>query len=283
MARLRRRGQSLLRRYCLPAHTPGTAQQHGRKRARRCEIPRFERWRGHIPEDGRRRAGHRRSRAAGGQRGARRRSREWPRLRLLGSIYRLAEPPVGEVLRRWWQHVERLALRGTPGRPQQHAGMQHHDRAESRRLRLVAHLRPEPFEREPERQRDLRLTLHGRGGDLYHAREGGELRRLPADSVADAAPVPRLHRHHARGRRERRLRRLGRTQRRSEEHTSELQSPYDLVCRLLLEKKKIKNLDMHKIKYILINKSRLPLPLARSSNTPICARNTKFTRFGATY
>src|SRR5437867_4769345 len=30
--------------------------------------------------------------------------------------------------------------------------------------------------------------------------------------------------------------------RRSEEHTSELQSPYDLVCRLLLEKKKI---DLH--------------------------------------
>src|SRR5207248_9472278 len=28
---------------------------------------------------------------------------------------------------------------------------------------------------------------------------------------------------------------------RSEEHTSELQSPYDLVCRLLLEKKKEKN------------------------------------------
>src|SRR5207248_10341197 len=30
------------------------------------------------------------------------------------------------------------------------------------------------------------------------------------------------------------------TKRRSEEHTSELQSPYDLVCRLLLEKKKKK-------------------------------------------
>src|SRR5437867_12309718 len=28
---------------------------------------------------------------------------------------------------------------------------------------------------------------------------------------------------------------------RSEEHTSELQSPYDLVCRLLLEKKKNQN------------------------------------------
>src|SRR5437867_5932849 len=30
---------------------------------------------------------------------------------------------------------------------------------------------------------------------------------------------------------------------RSEEHTSELQSPYDLVCRLLLEKKKKKKKD----------------------------------------
>src|SRR5437867_6248648 len=32
----------------------------------------------------------------------------------------------------------------------------------------------------------------------------------------------------------------GESERRSEEHTSELQSPYDLVCRLLLEKKKQK-------------------------------------------
>src|SRR5207248_6310969 len=32
---------------------------------------------------------------------------------------------------------------------------------------------------------------------------------------------------------------------RSEEHTSELQSPYDLVCRLLLEKKK-KKIQTHK-------------------------------------
>src|SRR5438094_1579043 len=32
---------------------------------------------------------------------------------------------------------------------------------------------------------------------------------------------------------------------RSEEHTSELQSPYDLVCRLLLEKKKKKNKRQH--------------------------------------
>src|SRR5438874_11603135 len=33
--------------------------------------------------------------------------------------------------------------------------------------------------------------------------------------------------------------------RRSEEHTSELQSRRDLVCRLLLEKKKKKNTDNH--------------------------------------
>src|SRR5438094_5378689 len=33
---------------------------------------------------------------------------------------------------------------------------------------------------------------------------------------------------------------------RSEEHTSELQSPYDLVCRLLLEKKKNKNQNRKK-------------------------------------
>src|SRR5258708_9313867 len=32
---------------------------------------------------------------------------------------------------------------------------------------------------------------------------------------------------------------------RSEEHTSELQSPDHLVCRLLLEKKKTKNITLH--------------------------------------
>src|SRR5437867_7022934 len=35
---------------------------------------------------------------------------------------------------------------------------------------------------------------------------------------------------------------------RSEEHTSELQSPYDLVCRLLLEKKKKKTTRKYTIK-----------------------------------
>src|SRR5207248_8900639 len=36
---------------------------------------------------------------------------------------------------------------------------------------------------------------------------------------------------------------------RSEEHTSELQSPYDLVCRLLLEKKKKKKSKKNKPNY----------------------------------
>src|SRR5207248_10587844 len=39
------------------------------------------------------------------------------------------------------------------------------------------------------------------------------------------------------------MRRTGPSRLRSEEHTSELQSPYDLVCRLLLEKKKTRQSD----------------------------------------
>src|SRR5207248_1437044 len=41
---------------------------------------------------------------------------------------------------------------------------------------------------------------------------------------------------------------------RSEEHTSELQSPYDLVCRLLLEKKNIKlrSSPVHHLSFFLL-------------------------------
>src|SRR5207248_11479331 len=49
------------------------------------------------------------------------------------------------------------------------------------------------------------------------------LLRLPTASAATGTPLPKKG-----------------GGRRSEEHTSELQSPYDLVCRLLLEKKKHK-------------------------------------------
>src|SRR5207248_11413836 len=40
---------------------------------------------------------------------------------------------------------------------------------------------------------------------------------------------------------------------RSEEHTSELQSPYDLVCRLLLEKKKKKTIKKQQTKHTILS------------------------------
>src|SRR5438094_6602148 len=40
--------------------------------------------------------------------------------------------------------------------------------------------------------------------------------------------------------------------RRSEEHTSELQSPYDIVCRLLLEKKKTPSKGDHRHEYLTL-------------------------------
>src|SRR5208283_6194818 len=53
-------------------------------------------------------------------------------------------------------------------------------------------------------------------------------------SLHDALPIFTGHRGDRLGRRGR----AGHSHRRSEEHTSELQSHHDLVCRLLLEKKK---------------------------------------------
>src|SRR5437867_12074435 len=47
------------------------------------------------------------------------------------------------------------------------------------------------------------------------------------------------------GSRQHQVRSASASRRRSEEHTSELQSPYDLVCRLLLEKKKKTKKDNH--------------------------------------
>src|SRR5438067_5739485 len=44
---------------------------------------------------------------------------------------------------------------------------------------------------------------------------------------------------------------------RSEEHTSELQSRFDLVCRLLLEKKKKKKIKKHNVNTSFINQPRL--------------------------
>src|SRR5437867_8035077 len=59
---------------------------------------------------------------------------------------------------------------------------------------------------------------------------------------------------HLRGRREgerrQKTERARNHRTRSEEHTSELQSPYDLVCRLLLEKKNIEIIAAHITHYV---------------------------------
>src|SRR5580658_8286970 len=56
-------------------------------------------------------------------------------------------------------------------------------------------------------------------------------------SLHDALPILPVQSSHGRSFFPRRLRLRRRTLARSEEHTSELQSPCNLVCRLLLEKK----------------------------------------------
>src|SRR5207248_3400881 len=66
------------------------------------------------------------------------------------------------------------------------------------------------------------------------------LRRIPANPSAMARQCPRPRRGAVSSRRQRdKISGWSISARhpRSEEHTSELQSPYDLVCRLLLEKK----------------------------------------------
>src|SRR5437764_7927473 len=62
----------------------------------------------------------------------------------------------------------------------------------------------------------------------------------PHDVADGRGPVAEVGEHLARGVEDGRAVGL---QHRSEEHTSELQSPMYLVCRLLLEKKKISNLS----------------------------------------
>src|SRR5207248_6433916 len=81
---------------------------------------------------------------------------------------------------------------------------------------------------------------HRRGQDLRHA----GLHRRRRSVVDHTRPT---HRRRQAARRRAHHLSLGASRRRcaglfarSEEHTSELQSPYDLVCRLLLEKKKKK-------------------------------------------
>src|SRR2546426_2748722 len=57
------------------------------------------------------------------------------------------------------------------------------------------------------------------------------------------------------------LGRLALSRERSEEHTSELQSPCNLVCRLLLEKKKLRTSISCITMWSVISAKRIPLPL----------------------
>src|SRR5207249_12109399 len=87
--------------------------------------------------------------------------------------------------------------------------------------------------------RILRLTLPP-SPTLFPYRRSSDLAELPQVGAGRLPGSVRVAQSpHARGRDHRRAARHQRAaRRRSEEHTSELQSRFDLVCRLLLEKKK---------------------------------------------
>src|SRR5207249_5396294 len=84
-------------------------------------------------------------------------------------------------------------------------------------------------------------------------------------SLHDALPISRHPRLKPGSRHSLQRSRVAPSARRSEEHTSELQSRFDLVCRLLLEKKKknITNIIFRHIKNI-----RLQYYLHPAINTP---------------
>src|SRR5438876_4066133 len=74
------------------------------------------------------------------------------------------------------------------------------------------------------------------------------IRRPPRSTLFPYTTLFRSAGRHAQRRRAARHPRPGADAERSEEHTSELQSPVHLVCRLLLEKKKKKKKKNKKIK-----------------------------------
>src|SRR2546422_5418961 len=85
--------------------------------------------------------------------------------------------------------------------------------------------------RRPPRSTLFPYTTLFRSPRAARGRAQNETRRPDEGAVGQSGAEGRGEKHH-------RLRRLHRPRRRSEEHTSELQSRLHLVCRLLLEKKK---------------------------------------------
>src|SRR5256885_9286405 len=98
--------------------------------------------------------------------------------------------------------------------------------------------------RRPPRSTLFPYTTLFRSPDVFvaaraRARGNGERRRRKSELHHHASHLAGIHAH---GVLPTQLVRVGRHRRglvRSEEHTSELQSPCNLVCRLLLEKKKL--------------------------------------------
>src|SRR5437773_2132924 len=109
-----------------------------------------------------------------------------------------------------------------------------------RRLAALGEMR-ELGEEAPRAHRELGAAAAGArldalfllGPHAAEVRAGAEAAGLPAERITIAASHDEL------------AARLAAYCRRSEEHTSELQSHHDLVCRLLLEKKKSERLVKH--------------------------------------
>src|SRR5437667_4921725 len=83
------------------------------------------------------------------------------------------------------------------------------------------------------RSSDLRLDIADRAREADELPESGDDEDQSQQNTADQRPV---HSHNFHGLSSV----VAKRSKRSEEHTSELQSHHDLVCRLLLEKKKKK-------------------------------------------
>src|SRR5699024_12770605 len=77
------------------------------------------------------------------------------------------------------------------------------------------------------------------GAQIPHQHEAVAVRQIHIEQ--DQIDLVRVNAHDAVRERRQRVLRVARDPHRSEEHTSELQSRFDLVCRLLLEKKKNTN------------------------------------------
>src|SRR5699024_88010 len=120
----------------------------------------------------------------------------------------------------------------------------------------------------------------GRPGTLAGpAGPGRAVRDLPPRPVLlDPLRLLRLQHLHRRGAG------LGHLAGRSEEHTSELQSRFDLVCRLLLEKKKNQNITPSDVVVRLLHcVHALPalalVPLSLHDALPISTGSTRHTRW----